>query len=233
MIRLGRWQDVLADVGEVDAVITDVPYSERTVKGHRSGSLKRDKDNKVIGRGTLVDDAIKYAGLTEQQTRDVATWAMSISRRWFVSFCDHQQWMWMEDTCRRAKWMTFQPIPWVKSDGGTPRFTADGPSSSSEWILIARPRRRCITRYRPGDYSTAPNYDKNGVLGAKPVGLMRAIVRDYSEPGDLVCDPFVGSGTTAIAALSEGRRFVGAEQKPEHHAIATARLARGYTPDLF
>jgi site-specific DNA-methyltransferase (adenine-specific) len=62
---------------------------------------------------------------------------------------------------------------------------------------------------------------------------MRAIVRDYSEPGDLVCDPFVGSGTTAIAALSEGRRFIGSEMDAKHHAIATARLARGYTPDLF
>lgn len=71
------------------------------------------------------------------------------------------------------------------------------------------------------------------MMGAKPIGLMRAIVRDYSRPGDLICDPFCGSGTTAIAALSEGRRFVGSEQKPEHHAIAVARLARGYTPDLF
>ena len=62
---------------------------------------------------------------------------------------------------------------------------------------------------------------------------MQSIVRDYSRPGDLVCDPFCGSGTTAIAALQEGRRFVGSEAKPEHHAIAMRRIAKGYTPSMF
>ena len=71
------------------------------------------------------------------------------------------------------------------------------------------------------------------VVGGKPLALMAAIVRDYSRPGDLVCDPFVGSGTTALAALSEGRRFVGSEQKPEHYEIARRRLDRGYTPTMF
>lgn len=230
-LRLGRWQDVLADVTSCHAVITDVPYSARTVKGHRSGSLKRGPDGAVIGKGTLRDDAIPYVGLTEEETREVVRWSMEHATRWVVIFCDHIQWMWMADEVQKAKWMGFQPIPWVKSDGGTPRFTADGPSSSSEWILIARPRKRCITRYRPGHYDTPPNHERS-IVGAKPINLMAAIVRDYSEPGDLVCDPFVGSGTTAVAAMSEGRRFVGSEQKPEHYEIARRRLNRGYTPSM-
>ena len=232
-IRLGRWQDVLADVTACDSVITDVPYSARTVKGHRSGTLKRGADGTVIGRGTLVDDAIKYEGLTEEQTREVASFAARVARRWFVSFCDHIQWVWLEDEIKRVGWMTFQPIPWVKSDGGTPRFTADGPSASSEWILIARPRKKCITRYRPGHYLDQPRQEHTGVVGAKPISLMRAVVRDYSEPGDLIVDPFAGSGTTALACMIEGRRCITSEQKPEHYEIAKRRLARGYTPTLF
>jgi len=232
-LRLGRWQDVLADVTTCDALITDVPYSERTVKGHRSGTLKRGADGAVIGRGTLVDDAIKYDGLSERETREVALFAVSVARRWVVIFCDHQQWMWLEEECRLAKWMTFQPIPWVKSDGGTPRFTADGPSSSSEWIMIARPRKKAITRYRPGHYTDQPRQERFGVVGAKPTSLMRAIVRDYSEPGDLVVDPFCGSGTTALACAQEGRRCITSEGKPEHYEIARRRLARGYTPSMF
>jgi len=232
-LRLGRWQDTLADVTTCDSVITDVPYSARTVKGHRSGTLKRDKGGAVIGRGTLVDDAIKYAGLTEDETRAVARWSMTLARRWVVIFCDHIQWAWMADEVQKAKWMGFQPIPWVKSDGGTPRFTADGPSSSSEWILIARPRRRCITRYRVGHYVDQPRQEHSGIVGAKPLSLMRAIVRDYSETGDLIVDPFCGSGTTALAAASEGRRCITSEELPTHHEIARRRFARGYTPDLF
>jgi site-specific DNA-methyltransferase (adenine-specific) len=230
-LRLGRWQDALADVTTCDAVITDVPYSARTVKGHRSGSLKRGTDGAVIGKGTLRDDAIAYAGLTEEETRAVVRWSMARASRWVVVFCDHIQWMWMADEVQKAKWMGFQPIPWVKSDGGTPRFTADGPSSSSEWILIARPRRRCITRYRPGHYDTLPNYERS-IVGAKPVNLMAAIVRDYSEPGDLIVDPFCGSGTTALAAAMEGRRCITSEEKPEHYAIARKRLDKGYQPCL-
>jgi site-specific DNA-methyltransferase (adenine-specific) len=62
---------------------------------------------------------------------------------------------------------------------------------------------------------------------------MRAIVRDYSRPGDLIVDPFCGSGTTAIAAASESRRCITSEELPDHYEIARKRIARGYTPDLF
>jgi DNA modification methylase len=61
---------------------------------------------------------------------------------------------------------------------------------------------------------------------------MRAIVRDYSRPGDLIVDPFCGSGTTALAAAMESRRCITSEENPEHHAIAKRRLDRGYQPGL-
>ncbi len=53
---------------------------------------------------------------------------------------------------------------------------------------------------------------------------MRQIVDDFSDPGDLILDPFAGSGTTAIAALMLGRRFVGWERDDNYHAIATRRI---------
>jgi site-specific DNA-methyltransferase (adenine-specific) len=84
----------------------------------------------------------------------------------------------------------------------------------------------------PGAYD-APTVKGSGIAGAKPINLMRAIVRDYSRPGDLVVDPFCGSGTTALACAQEGRRCITSEEKPEHFAIAQRRLARGYTPGLF
>lgn len=59
-----------------------------------------------------------------------------------------------------------------------------------------------------------------------PVGLVSRLVRALTNPGDLVFDPFAGSGTSAVAALSEGRRFVGTEIAPEYVEIASARIAR-------
>ena len=71
----------------------------------------------------------------------------------------------------------------------------------------------------------------------KSVALMRWFVRLVSGPGDLILDPFAGSGTTGVAALLEGRRFFGVEREQHHHAVACARLSQAdATPtqlDLF
>lgn len=70
-------------------------------------------------------------------------------------------------------------------------------------------------------------------MGGKPLGVMRSIVRDYSRPGDLVCDPFAGGATTLLAAAMEGRRAVGAECDMAAYAAAMTRIRQGYTLDMF
>lgn len=56
----------------------------------------------------------------------------------------------------------------------------------------------------------------------------------WSNPGDLVCDPFSGSGTVAVACAALGRRFVGAERVPKYHAESLARVERKQAqPALF
>lgn len=58
----------------------------------------------------------------------------------------------------------------------------------------------------------------------KPLELMRWLVRLIAPPGDLVLDPFCGSGSTGCAAVLEERRFVGIEREPRYAAIARARI---------
>ena len=58
----------------------------------------------------------------------------------------------------------------------------------------------------------------------KPVALMRWLVRLTTPPGGIVLDPFMGSGSTGVAALAEGMDFVGIEQSEEYVAIAKSRL---------
>jgi site-specific DNA-methyltransferase (adenine-specific) len=58
----------------------------------------------------------------------------------------------------------------------------------------------------------------------KPVKLLRFLVEDYTNEGDIVFDPFVGSGTTAVACQWAKRHFIACEINPEYAAIATSRL---------
>jgi len=67
---------------------------------------------------------------------------------------------------------------------------------------------------------------KNHHPTVKPIALMRYLVRLTKTPtGGVVLDPFMGSGTTGIACLLEGRDFIGIEREEEYYAIAEKRIA--------
>ena len=59
----------------------------------------------------------------------------------------------------------------------------------------------------------------------KPVDLIRYLIRTYTNPGDLVLDNCMGSGTTAIAAMREGRNFIGFELESKYYDICLNRIA--------
>ena len=62
----------------------------------------------------------------------------------------------------------------------------------------------------------------NGVK--KPISLLDRIVRAGSSPGEVVLDPFNGSGTTGVAAVSLGRRYIGIDLDNEYLDLAHRRL---------
>lgn len=59
----------------------------------------------------------------------------------------------------------------------------------------------------------------------KPVELLRQLIKVATPAGGLVVDPFAGSGSTGVAALLEGRRFLGIEREPHYVEVARERLA--------
>jgi site-specific DNA-methyltransferase (adenine-specific) len=65
----------------------------------------------------------------------------------------------------------------------------------------------------------------------KPVKLLRYLLEQYTEEGDIVFDPFVGSGTTAVACQQMKRHFIVTESNPEYAAIATSRLKEPAKPE--
>jgi site-specific DNA-methyltransferase (adenine-specific) len=217
-LRYGRWQLVLGDVDQCDALITDPPYSERTVRGQRSNRTK-----KWLG-GPL--SRIRYSSVDQGDiTLFVMHWAPR-TRRWFVMFGDHLTVRWALDALDALGWYTFPPVPWAKTDAA-PRIAADGPSPGSEQIAIGRPVRKMVKpelRHRKGFYHGPGRPGRvPGLVGAKPVWLLEKLIADYSEPGDLVVDPFAGGGSSLLAARSLGRRIVGAEC---HHATFSKAAKR-------
>jgi site-specific DNA-methyltransferase (adenine-specific) len=234
-LRLGRWQDVLGDV-ECDALISDPPYSERTHASQRHG--RRDEK---CGREYVSARGIGYAHMTSADVHEfVATWHPR-TRGWFCAFTSHDLIAAYTDALGAAGRYVFAPLACVQR-GMNVRLAGDGPSSWTTWLVVARPASLHRWGTLPGAYvgnpfdpgeNTASAGRRTGVVGSKPLWLMKALVRDYSRPGDLVCDPCAGGGTTLLAAAIEGRRAVGAECMPEHYELAQKRLARGYTPSLF
>ena len=60
----------------------------------------------------------------------------------------------------------------------------------------------------------------------KPVSLCEYFIKTYSNEGDVILDPFIGSGTTAVAAVNTGRKYIGFEQEEEYFDTAQNRLEK-------
>ena len=68
----------------------------------------------------------------------------------------------------------------------------------------------------------------------KPIQLMKRLVCDYTKPGAIVLDPWMGSGSTGVACVGSDRRFIGIERDPTHYATALERIKRELSQgDLF
>ena len=183
--------------------------------------------------------AISYAGWTPADVHAFVDHWSPRTRGWMVSITSHDLAPVWAEAMEAAGRYVFPPLPWV-APGSRVRLVGDGPSSWTCWIIVGRPRKGNDRDGRPfSKWGTLPGAyvmtsDRSGHIGGKPLALMEALVRDYSRPGDLVCDPCAGYGTTLAAALRQGRRAIGSEMDPETHARGLEYLDRnGRARDLF
>ncbi len=229
--RLGRWQDVAADV-ECDAWIGDGPYGKRTHKGHGRG---------MAGTGDgKARRALPYQFLTPSDVRNtVRHWAPR-TRGWFCTMTSHDLIPHWSHALKKDGRKVFAPLPVLEKY--KPRMQGDGPGSDAVHLIVARPRsQEFIERWREGTgcgspaghYERAPCDEQPGIVGGKSLSIMLAIVRDYSCPGDLVCDPFSGLATTGRAALELGRLFIGCEKDPATWMAGRTRLLEPIAVELF
>lgn len=209
----------------VDALIVDAPYSSRTHAGHgeRQGSRVSRGDDGADRR------ALEYSAWSSADIAAfVVRWAPR-TRGWVCSLTDHVLAPDWERIATAHGRYAFSPLACVES-GSRVRITGDGPAQWSTWLCASRPSSREWATWGalPGAY--VGSAEKKPVVGGKPAWLMRAIVRDYSRPGDIVCDPCAGGGTTLVAAIEEGRIAIGCEPDAGRYEIAERRMREARRP---
>ena len=216
----GDCLDVMPTLDAVDHVIADPPYSadvhaKEWVSAALTASGKRRAKSKHKG--------IDFAPIGDRA--QIA--ALFGDARWRLVFCDLESigaWR-LAAEASGCDWV--RACVWNKVDS-SPQFSGDRPASSAEGIAVWHPKGR--KRWNGGGTRGVFTHPVNGGTGhkdhptQKPVALMLELVRLFTDPGETILDPFAGSGTTGVAALRLGRRFVGIERDPKYFDIAVERL---------
>lgn len=215
----------------VDHVITDPPYeAEAHTPQRRVKRGSNVQEQMADGRVAYVEP-LSFEPLSFE-TRDAAAFGIArVSRRWAVAFCQVEAThKWVDRLTHHG--MTYRRTGiWVKPDG-MPQYSGDRPGMGYESLVACHAPGR--STWNGGGRHGVWKFNKIGPADVKrtghetqkPLALMEALVRDFTDPGELVCDPFAGSGTTGVACIRLGRRFIGWERDPKYFAVAVKRLSQ-------
>lgn len=220
--------EAIAELESVHHVITDPPYEAQAHTAQR----------RVLGKGVgkcrdLSNQPLPFAALTEEQRVGISAWAARACSGWFLGFCQVEAVGMWRDTLANAgaKWR--RAGIWVKPDG-MPQLSGDRPAAGCEAIAMAwcgEGNSVWCGGGSSGVYTFGKHDDGAGHGGAskehptqKPRLLMERLVGLFTMPGQLVADPFMGVGSTGVAAVRLGRRFVGIELDAGYFDIACRRL---------
>jgi len=212
---LGDCREVLPTLPMVDAVIVDPPYSKRCHAGH--DSVAGVASSRVLG----------YSALSPAGVADLAAEYAMLCRGWIVWMTDSELALAVRRALESVGRYAFAPLPFYQP-GRSVRLSGDGPCSWTDWIVVARTKAQSKWGTLPGGYVAGPGWNDKARMGGKPTHLMRALVSDYSRPGDLVLDTHMGAGTTGVACALEGRRFIGVENDRDAFDIACERIDNAY-----
>jgi len=212
--------DALPCLTRVDHVITDPPYeAEAHTLGRRGGADHSGHYGESRPLNFVAIDNATRKASGEEMAR--------VANGWILVFCQVEAAMLWRDALQPAKYLRTQI--WRKPDGA-PQFTGDRPGMGYESIVTAwagSGRSRWNGGGRHGVYEALTVKGGNGHLTEKPESLMRELITLFTDEGQTILDPFMGSGTTLVAAKRLGRRAIGIEIEEKYCEIAARRLSQG------
>lgn len=142
------------------------------------------------------------------------------------AFCDFDRFHELKAFLDDAGWDCFRtPLIWVNNNKSRTPWVDFGPQRKYELCIYANKGRKPVTRIFP-DVVQYTSDDNLGHEAQKPVALYIDLLRRSVAPGDLVLDPFAGSGTIFPAAHELKCKAVGIELLPQHYALCTQRLEK-------
>ncbi len=233
-LLLGDALEILPTLAQVDHVITDPPYEDELHKAF--GSKIQRNDGAHLQRNVNMLRPIGFDGVNASRA-DIAKAIAEISNGWALVFTLAEGVRaWRDDLqSAGAKWDTV--LVWIKPDA-SPRFNGQGAARGFEnciTVWCGKGYRKWNGGGKRGVYTHCVNTNRHGAHPTeKPLPLMRELVADYTQRGQTILDPFMGSGTTGLACIKTGRKFIGIELSEEHFETAVERVTDAHArPDLF
>lgn len=215
---LGLWR--VGDLPAADHVITDPPYESHM------------HDSKDGARGIRTDGHASPAPVTFNSIEPIREAAAemfeSLSGGWIAAFCTPEGIAPWRDALEAAGARYKRACIWVKPDAA-PQFNGQGPAMGAEcfvtaWAGVGASRWQAGGRSNVFTHAIrSPTRDGRHET-EKPLALMMEIIACFTDPGDVVLDPFMGSGTTGVACARLGRRFIGVEKDRRFFEIAEGRI---------
>ena len=212
----GDCLDVMAamDSGGVDCIVTDPPYktTSRGSSGGTGGMLKSDinKSGMVFKHNT-----IKFDDWLPECYRVLK----NDSHAYFMT--NNKNLLPMLKAIESAGFKVFKTIIWAKNTAITNMYYMD----SHEYIIFCRKgKARKINNCGTKSVLSFDNPRNKTHPTEKPVELMEVLITNSTNDGEVVLDPFIGSGSTGVAAKLNNRQFIGIELDPDYFAIAKNRI---------
>lgn len=213
----------------VDALVTDPPYSSG---GAFRGDRTQDVHTKYVNSDSTSGNALEAFSGDTRDARGYLYWcalwlseAMRVVRPGGVCamFTDWRQLPTTTDAIQAGGWVWRGIVPWHKPAG---RPVQGRWANSCEYVAWGTNGPRDLLALDgsalPGFYQANSPRERDHIT-QKPIEVMRELVKIVPR-GGVILDPFMGSGTTGVAALIEGRRFVGVELTPHFAEVAERRI---------
>lgn len=216
----GDCLELIPSLATVDHIVCDPPYeaSLHAAKSHLS-NLRKDAGPELR--------EIDFAAIDEIRAPFVAL-ASKFCTGWLIAFCTVEGvWQWA-DHINASPMRYKRGCIWVKPDS-TPQLNGQGPAQGAECFVCAwagAGRAKWNAGGKRGVYThCVNNRERHGKHPTeKPRKLMAEILADFTNPDETILDPFMGSGTTGVAAVQMGRDFIGIEKEPKYFDIACKRI---------